>query len=168
MPSLRSALLAAAALGVLYLLVTPSVVMLPAAQDFGPAKPLAGPGLDGKPVSLADFRGRVVLVNVWATWCPFCRREIPRLNELYKELGPQGLVVLGAATDNDPASVAPYARAQGIAYPVLLIPGGADGWRGPGVPMGYLVERDGRVSRVYTGEKDMDFLRADLRRALKD
>lgn len=164
---MRSLLIAAGVLGLVYFLVTPSVVQLPPPGDYGQAKPLSAPDLSGKTVSLEDYRDKVVLVQVWATWCPYCKREIPGLRKLYKEEGPNGFAILAPAIDNDPAKVGPYARAQGIEYPVLLTPGGTDGWRGGGVPFAVLVERGGKVVRLYTGEKDMDFLTADVRAALR-
>jgi thiol-disulfide isomerase/thioredoxin len=77
--------------------------------------------LNGKKVSLADFKGKPVLVNFWATWCGPCKLEMPWLEEFSKKYAGQGLVVLGIAADDAPKNViASVASKTGVTYPVLL------------------------------------------------
>src|SRR5207249_2641458 len=78
--------------------------------------------LTGQAWTLTDLRGRVVLLNFWATWCQPCRKEIPDLNVLQRRFKAQGLVILGI-DDEDAGKAAPFAAAQKMAYPVLLDPG---------------------------------------------
>ena len=76
----------------------------------------------GKKVSLADYKGRVVLINFWATWCAPCIYEIPHLEKIYKEMKGEGVVVLGINLDEprNISGIKPLAKKLGITYPVLL------------------------------------------------
>jgi peroxiredoxin len=79
------------------------------------------PGLDGRRVKLSDFRGKAVLLNFWATWCPPCKIEMPWFVDLQKQYGKDGLVVLGVAMDDtEPAKIAEFAHDMGVNYQVLL------------------------------------------------
>lgn len=91
----------------------------PASRPAAPAWELKD--LDGKPVKLADFKGKVVLLNFWATWCPPCRAEIPDLISLQQQYSPRGLVVIGVAMDHGGAAVVrPYVKKFGIEYPIVI------------------------------------------------
>ena len=77
--------------------------------------------LDGRRVKLSDFRGKAVLLNFWATWCPPCKIEMPWFEELQKQYGKDGLVVLGVAMDDtEPPKIAEFAHEMGVNYQVLL------------------------------------------------
>jgi peroxiredoxin len=78
--------------------------------------------LNGKSWTLKDLKGKVVMLNFWATWCPPCRKEMPDLESLYKQFAGQGLLILGV-TDDDPEKVRTFVQKQGTTYPVLLDPG---------------------------------------------
>src|ERR1017187_3775000 len=79
------------------------------------------PTLDGRRVKLSDFRGKAVLLNFWATWCPPCKIEMPWFVELQKQYGKDGLVVLGVAMDDtEPPKIAEFAHEMGVNYQVLL------------------------------------------------
>ena len=78
--------------------------------------------LSGKTWTFADLRGKVVVVNFWATWCPPCRKEMPDLETLYKRFGSQGLVILGIS-DEEAAKVEPFIHERKVTFPVLLDPG---------------------------------------------
>ncbi len=77
--------------------------------------------LQGRTLALADYKGKVLVINFWATWCPPCRREIPDLIEAYTELKDRGLEILGLSVDDMPAAaLQEWVRKQGLNYPVAL------------------------------------------------
>ncbi len=80
--------------------------------------------LDGRPVKLAAWHGRPLIVDFWATWCPPCRKEIPELNEIYQKYRSRGLMVLGVSVDkvqgDGVKSVRPFAQEFKISYPILM------------------------------------------------
>lgn len=125
--------------------------------------------LDGTTHSLAQWRGRPVLLNFWATWCAPCLREIPMLMQAQRELAGTGLVILGPAVDSHEA-VRRFRAEQGINYPVFA---GADqamaamealGDRRGALPWSVLLGADGRILQQHAGELD----RATLERWLSD
>lgn len=75
---------------------------------------------DGKPVPLAELKGKLVVLNFWATWCGPCRIEIPHLIEAQEKYGPRGVVFMGAAVEDNADSVRDFGKAHGITYPVAM------------------------------------------------
>lgn len=102
--------------------------------------------LAGKPWHLRELRGKVVLVNFWATWCPPCRKEMPDLQALYEKYKDQGFVVL-AISDEDEAKVAPFIAEQKIGYPVVLDPEGRVHrlYQIEGIPKSFVYDREGKL-----------------------
>lgn len=133
-----------------------------------PVPPLSGTTLEGKSVSLSDYKGKVVLVDFWATWCGPCKAEIPELVKLQEELGPKGLIVLGVSMDDEPEAVPAFAKKMGINYPVLV--GGGEtapkGWIVPGLPTAYLIGRDGKAVLRLFGSKSVAKLKVEVEAAL--
>ena len=125
--------------------------------EMGPAPALSLEDLNGDLVSLSDYRGKVVLVNLWATWCPWCRQEIPELIDLSARYTDQGFVVLGVAIDDEGKEVvAPDAEAMGMNYPVLVDPGAISslkaGWPLSGaLPQSFLIDCRGHVRASMPG-----------------
>lgn len=117
--------------------------------------------LDGDTIAIRDYRSQVLLLNVWATWCPACRREMPSLQALHGELSPEGLRVVGVSIDEGPNSEAKVRRfldEYGITYTILHDPNGdiRDTYQVIGIPTTYLVDRQGRVVKRWLGEVDFD------------
>jgi peroxiredoxin len=102
--------------------------------------------LQGKPWHLRDLRGKVVLVNFWATWCPPCRKEMPDLDALYQKFKDQGFVVL-AISDEEAAKVSPFVSERKISYPILLDPERKinDLFQVEGIPVSFVYDRSGKM-----------------------
>jgi peroxiredoxin len=102
--------------------------------------------LQGKQWQLKDLRGKVVLVNFWATWCPPCRKEMPDLDTLFNKFKDQGFVVL-AISDEDAAKVSPFIAERKITYPILLDPGRkvTESFKVEGIPKSFVYDRAGKL-----------------------
>lgn len=111
------------------------------------------PDLEGNVHKLSNHRGKPVLVNLWATWCPPCIAEIPLLDEIVREYGPRGLVVLGIAGDDDATKVRDFVTQHSPGFKVLLDPGGSVGtlYGITGYPESFLVDRDGKLVTKFIG-----------------
>jgi peroxiredoxin len=102
--------------------------------------------LSGKSWTLSELRGKVVLVNFWATWCPPCRKEMPDLEALYERFGAKGFVVLGIS-DEESEKVAPFIGDRKVTFPVLLDPERKvhDEFVVDGIPKSFVYDRDGKL-----------------------
>lgn len=129
---------------------------------------------DGTPVTLAGQQGRVVLVNIWATWCKPCRQEIPALETLHQRHEAQGLLIAGVSidVDDDRAKVTDFARSLGASYPIWFDPDDrvSSTFLALGVPASYLVGRDGTLRWRHMGPVTADdaALNAALKLALEE
>jgi len=110
----------------------------------------------GKDVKLADLKGKVVLVNFWATWCEGCQVEIPWFVEFQKEYASRGLVVVGISMDDDGwKSVKPWIQEKKVNYPIVIGNQGLGKQYGLiGMPLTALVDREGRIADVHNGIVD--------------
>ena len=102
--------------------------------------------LNGKSWTLRELRGKVVLVNFWATWCPPCRKEMPDLDALYRKFKDQGLVIL-AIDDEEVGKINPYLAEHPVAYPILLDPGrkANESFHIDGIPKSFVYDREGKL-----------------------
>ena len=133
-------------------------------------EPFSATDIDGRDVSSATWAGKVVVVNVWATWCAPCRREIPALAKLQDAYRGR-VLVLGLLDDNvTDAFAREFGRSVGINYPIVRTSFEIER-RFPlvvALPMTFIVDRQGRVATMYTGEIDPARVDQDIRHALAD
>jgi peroxiredoxin len=130
------------------------------------------PSLAGGEVDLASQRGKVVVLNLWATWCPPCVAEMPSLERLHRALSPEGLSVVTVSTDEDEASLREFVSQRALTIPVLMDPGGrvaAGKYRTTGYPETFLLDREGRILKHVVGPAEWDSpqMLAELRRLLE-
>lgn len=132
------------------------------------APPVAATDLQGRPVSLADLRGEVVLLNIWATWCGPCRDEMPSMQRLHAMLAPEGLKIVAVSVDATLGSrdgggrsggdVGAFARELGLTFSIWHDPSGAiqRDYRTTGIPESFVVGRDGRIVKKVIGATEWD------------
>lgn len=132
-------------------------VDIPHTQN-GPLAPdFSLPDLDGRIISLSAFKGKVVIVNIWATWCPPCVSETPSLDKLYKMFKDEGLELLAVSVDeNGKKAVEPFLKKKNLSFPVLLDPDSrvAALYRTTGVPESFIVKKDGTLDNKIQGAID--------------
>lgn len=118
--------------------------------------PFSGHTVDARPLSLTELRGKVVVVNFWASWCPECRPEMPGLQRLHREFASRGLAIVGINAREDKQAVGRYATELGLTFPLVLDPGGKnnDLYGVIGIPTTVLLGRDGRAVAFGVGPRD--------------
>ena len=110
--------------------------------------------INGQTESLADFRGQVVLVNNWATWCPPCKAEMPTLAAYYNEHNPEGFTIIAIEAGESLESVSQFANDFNLKFPVWLDPDGAslNAFGNGNLPNSFVIDRSGTVRYAWTGE----------------
>jgi DsbE subfamily thiol:disulfide oxidoreductase len=119
----------------------------PNAPDFTLATP------DGKKASLKDYRGKVVFLNFWATWCPSCRTEMPDMDKLYREFKGKGLEIVAVNVKDKRDDAMGFVKNMKLTYPIMLDPEGEVGllYGAWGMPATYLIDRKGVVQARLWG-----------------
>ncbi len=138
-----------------------------------PAPGFTLPDLDGDPLSLNMFRGDVVLINFWTTWCPPCREEMPALQEAYENYKDKGFTVLAVnwTQVDDPEQVEPFVRELGLTFPILLDERGevSEGlYNLLGLPTSVFVDRGGNVREIFIGPLQLDSLEARIQTLIEE
>lgn len=120
--------------------------------------------INGKKLSLSSYRGKVVLLDFWATWCTPCRAEIPHFVEMQQQFGPQGLQVIGISMDDGPKPVKEFYEQYRINYPLAVGDDKlAESFGGVlGLPVNFLIDRDGRIVKKYLGATEVSDFDKDV------
>jgi len=135
--------------------------VVPARVEF-PVPTLALSDLQGKPVSLSDYLGQIVLVNNWATWCPPCKEEMPALQAYYEDHHQQDFTVIAIEAGEPVDEVVQFVSAYGLTFPIWPDPAQAatDAFRNPALPNSYVIDKNGIVRLAWIGAVDQDMLEA--------
>lgn len=128
------------------------------ARAKAPAPVLQAQDLNGVSKTLADYRGKVVLLNVWASWCPPCLREMPSLERLRVDMAGRPLAIVALDSAETPEDVNAYLARMKLGFPVLLDPDGSNTqrWKVFALPTSFLLDAEGRVRYVLTGPTEWD------------
>lgn len=126
-------------------------------------------GLDGKKYSLKDFKGKVLLLDFWATWCGPCRKEIPHLKDLHAQYKEKGLRIVGIALDQQgEKAVKPFVESNGIPFTSLL--GSSEVVQAYGniraIPTTFLIDKKGNIQKVYRGYTEKAVFEEDIKKLL--
>jgi peroxiredoxin len=124
------------------------------AGDTGTAASWELKDVDGKTVKLSDFKGKVVILDFWATWCPPCRAEIPSFVELQDKYKDKGLQIIGISVDQDGAKVLkPFIEQNKINYPIILADEKVQSDYGgiEGIPTTFIIDKEGKISAKHVG-----------------
>lgn len=131
-----------------------------AAQEIGkPAPNFELTDIDGKKVKLSEFRGKVVLLNFWATWCGPCKAEMPSLNSLYLAMRDKEFIILAISVDASEKPVKSFMSEKKIAFPVLMDKDkeiSFDLYGVAGIPVSFLLDKNGIVTEKFMGEREWD------------
>ena len=121
--------------------------------------------LNGKRIELGEYQSKVVLLNFWATWCAPCRVELPTFSSWQKRYGQEGLQVIAVSMDDDSAPVGKAVRQLHLNFPVLMGDEklGNDYGGVLGLPVTYLIGRDGKIAARYEGETDLEQMEGKVR-----
>jgi len=119
--------------------------------------------IDGKPQRLSDYRGKVVVLNFWASWCPPCLEEAPALNRLQRHIEPRGGTILGVSIDEDPAAYEKFLKDFAIVFPTWRDPNVQDnkskielGYGTSLIPETYVIDRHGKIARKLVSAQQWD------------
>jgi len=156
----------------------PSAVGAPLSSSPSPREGFLAPDftldtLDGTKATLSELRGRIVLINLWATWCPPCRAEMPALENAYKQYKDSGVVVLGLNVTNQDSEkdIPPFVDEFGLTFPILLDRDGSVSalYQLKGLPTTYFVNREGIIRTVVVGgPMNETFIRSKIEALLQE
>ncbi len=128
------------------------------------------PNLDNTQLDLSSYRGKIVLLNFWATWCVPCREEIPHFVELQNKYRDQGLQIIGVSMDDGPEPVRDFSQRFKMNYPVVMGNANIGELYGGvlGLPIAFVIGRDGRIYSKHVGATDIATFEHELVRLLQN
>lgn len=129
-----------------------------------PAPTFARNDVHGQRVDLASFKGRVVLLTFWATWCAPCQIEMPHFIRWQRDLGPRGFQIVAISMDDDAAPVLRMTRKRNVNYPVIMGDEQLAGLYGGvlGLPITFLIDQRGNIAAAFKGETELGTMRAEI------
>jgi thiol-disulfide isomerase/thioredoxin len=136
-----------------------AVFTLAPAWAADPAVPFSGTDLKtGKTISLEDYRGKVVLIDFWASWCPPCLESLPAYERIRQELGPEVFEVIAINVDENTEDGVQFLEARPVSYPVLADPDGDIGkpYNVRSLPRAFLIDREGGTVKIYKRFRKVD------------
>ncbi len=139
-------------------------------KEWGDAPDFTLPDLEGNSLTLSDFKGRVIMLNFWATWCPPCRKEIPDFVELYEKYKDEGLLIIGVSLDKgDSRTVKQFSKNYKINYPIVLgnvnVTQDYGGIRG--IPTTFVIDRKADIKKKYVGYRSKATFEEAVKRLLE-
>lgn len=135
-----------------------------------PAADFQRADLNGTPLQLSSLKGKVVLIDFWATWCPPCRMEIPHFKELYAAYKEKGLEMIGLSVEEDTGVVKNFVQSNGVSYPVALADAKLQQAYGGirGLPTTFLVDKKGRIAKQFFGYNDKAVFEKEIQKLLAE
>ncbi len=135
-----------------------------------PAPDFSLTDLNGQNLTLANYKGKVILLDFWATWCGPCEKEIPQFIQLQNQYGPQGLQILGLSMDDGPKPVHAFYERVKMNYPVAVANADLGQLYGGvfGLPVNFVIGRDGRIAAKYVGATDIATIQGEIEKQLRD
>ena len=143
---------------------------MPAPQADHPAPDFTLMSLDGTPVTLSKLTGQVALINIWATWCPPCRAEMPTIETAYEQYRDQGFTVLAVNLQEDPRSVAAFMQQYQLTFPALLDLDGqvSRDYQAFSLPSSFFVDKKGVIRAVYRGPMPRSVIAGTVEQLLQE
>ena len=137
-------------------------------SEHRPAPDFNLPQLNGQPLQLSSYRGKVVLLDFWATWCVPCRGEIPHFVELQQKYGDRGLQIIGVSMDDSPEPVRAFYQQFHMNYPVVMGNAKTGELYGGvlGLPIAFVIGKDGLIDSKKIGAADMAVLEREIQKLL--
>lgn len=128
------------------------------AADSGPAPAFSLTSLSGEQAALSQYKGQVVMVNFWATWCGPCQQEMPLLDQMYKKYKPAGFTLIGVNVDKEAPAVKELLARRPVSFPVLLDPANqvSKAYHVDEMPSSVIIDRKGAIRYIHRGYKPGD------------
>jgi thiol-disulfide isomerase/thioredoxin len=154
----RRILASVAAAALVALAAIPALPALAAGPPVGPAPNFTLSSNTGKPVKLSDYKGQVVMINFWATWCGPCRKEMPLLESIYKQYKNKGFTLLGVNVEPDPKASVDWLKKTPVSFPVLYDTNSdvSTLYKVSGMPTTVFIDKKGNVRAVHQSYNDGD------------